>query len=88
MTQFVLISVFDRASKTYGRVVQVASKGVALRSFTDEVNRAAADNDLNRHPDDFDLCIVGSFDDSTGDLAPTQVESFVRAKDVINPTVG
>jgi len=44
----------------------VPSVGVAIRSFSDEINRADAENQLHNHPDDFDLYEFGEFDDNTG----------------------
>jgi len=44
----------------------VPSTGVAIRSFSDEINRSDADNQLYNHPDDFDLYTFGDFDDTTG----------------------
>jgi len=61
-----LCSVKDRAAEAYGRPMFVPSTGVALRSFADEINRAADDNQLYNHPDDFDLYEFGIFDDNSG----------------------
>jgi len=44
----------------------VPSVGVAIRSFSDEVNRKDPENQLFNHPDDFDLYELGEFDDNTG----------------------
>lgn len=59
-------SVKDRAADSFGRPFFVATDGLACRSFIDEVNREADDNQLFRHPDDFDLFRLGTFDDSSG----------------------
>lgn len=40
--------------------------GQAIRSFTDEVNRAAEDNLMYKHPDDYTLSECGEFDTETG----------------------
>lgn len=61
-----LCSVKDRAADAYGRPMFVPSTGVAIRSFSDEVNRSDAENQLYNHPDDFDLYEFGIFDDNTG----------------------
>lgn len=62
----VVIAIKDRAADAFGRPAFVPSVGVAIRSFTDEVNRADPDNQMNSHPDDFDLFELGMYDDSTG----------------------
>jgi len=61
-----IFSVKDRAADAFGRPLFVPSAGLAIRSFSDEVNRDAADNQMFHHSDDFDLYELGSFDDSTG----------------------
>jgi hypothetical protein len=62
----ILCSVKDRAADAFGRPMFVPSAGVAIRSFSDEVNRQDTENQLYNHPDDFDLFELGEFDDSTG----------------------
>lgn len=66
MTVYVIVSIRDRAADAFGRPAFVPSQGTAIRSFQDEVNRQDANNEMNRHPDDFDLYILGHFDDQTG----------------------
>jgi hypothetical protein len=61
-----ICSVKDRAADAFGRPMFVPSTGVAIRSFSDEINRANDDNQLYNHPDDFDLYDLGTFDDNTG----------------------
>ena len=65
MIQFIC-TVKDRAADAFGRPMFVPSTGVAIRSFSDEINRNNADNQLYNHPDDFDLYELGQFDDNTG----------------------
>lgn len=64
--KLILASVKDRAAEAYGRPMFVPSIGVAIRSFSDEINRSDTENQLYNHPDDFDLYEFGEFDDSTG----------------------
>lgn len=65
MIQFIF-SVKDRAADAFGRPLFVQSVGLAIRSFTDEVNRQAEDNQMYNHSDDFDLYELGTYDDNTG----------------------
>ena len=78
-----VVSVKDRAADVFNRPFFVPHRNVAIRDFTDEVNRVAADNQLNKHPDDFDLYCLGEFDDSVGSLINNQPVILVRAKDVL-----
>jgi len=64
--KLILASVKDRAADAYGRPMFVPSSGVAIRSFSDEINRSDAENQLYNHPDDFDLYEFGDFDDNSG----------------------
>jgi len=84
--KLVVVSIFDRASEAFGRPAFVPARAAAVRGFTDEVNRDEPNNDLRRHPDDFDLYILGEFDDSKGIF--TTDDSYplvlVRGKDVIS----
>jgi len=64
--KLVLCSVKDRAADAFGRPMFVPSTGVAIRSFSDEINRQDAENQLYNHPDDFDLFEFGEFDDNNG----------------------
>lgn len=62
----VICAVKDRAADAFGRPFFVATVGMAIRSFMDEVSRSADDNQLFKHPDDFDLFQLGTYDDSNG----------------------
>jgi len=83
-----IVPVKDRAADVFNRPFFVPHRNVAVRDFTDEVNRAAPDNALHKHPDDFDLYLLGQFDDSNGAFiregSPTVL---VRAKDVVTTSV-
>lgn len=85
---YTIVSVFDRAAQAFGRPVYTNSKGLAVRSFTDEVNRPDRENQMNTHPEDFDLFLLGTFDDSNGlyvlETPPTMLQ---RAQDVLVPKV-
>ena len=79
----VVVSVKDLAAQAFGRPVFVPTAGVAVRSFRDEVNRDAADNDIYRHPSDYELYQLGTFDDSTGMIESIQPPKLLsRAVDL------
>lgn len=75
--KYVIVSVYDRAAQAFGRPVFVQAVGAAVRSFQDEINREAPENEMNRHPDDFDLYEIGSFDDQTGELSVVDHQAAV-----------
>ena len=79
-------AVFDSAAMVFGSPIFTASPGVAMRSFSDEVNRASPDNALNQHPEDFVLHWLAEYDDAT--VVFNQPEGgmrvLARGKDVKN----
>lgn len=65
-----VVSIRDRAADAFTRPVFVHTTGQAIRSFQDEINREAADNEMQRHPEDFDLYHLAHYDDQTGQFRP------------------
>jgi len=78
----VIVSVKDTAAQAFGRPVFVPTTAVAVRSFRDEVNRKDSNEDMAKHPDDFELYEIGSFDDSTGVISVAEPRLVARAKDL------
>lgn len=64
--KLVMLAVLDSACESFARPMFVPAIGVAVRSFTDEVNRKGEDNMLNAHPEHFSLFELGLYDDVTG----------------------
>lgn len=71
----IIVAIKDRAADAFMRPWFVPTGALAIRSFMDEVNRQADDNNLFHHSDDFDLYEIGIFDDSTG-----RIESYEDMK--------
>jgi hypothetical protein len=78
----VIVSVKDTAAQAFGRPVFVPTTAVAVRSFRDEVNRKDSTDDMAKHPDDFELYEIGSFDDSVGVITSHEPRLVARAKDL------
>lgn len=77
-----VFAIKDRASDSFMAPLFMAAPGQAIRMFTDEVNRAAEDNQLYKHPDDFDMYELGVFDTDTGNFDTWDAKVLVRGKDV------
>lgn len=79
-----VVSVRDSAMQSFGRPVFVPSVGYAIRSFSDEINRHAEDNQMHRHPEDFELVYLADFDEGTGQFSvPAEGQRVLaRGKDV------
>ena len=85
MAQLLVCAVFDRSAAVYGRPIFVSARGLAIRSFIDEVNRRADGNVMFDHPGDFSLFLIGSYHDDTGELvsqAPEVLMTGAAAADM------
>lgn len=81
--RYKVLTVRDRAIDAYGQPFFSASIGGAVRSFSDEVNRSAENNQFNKHPEDFDLYLLGEFDDQTGEFECGRPSQVAVGKDLI-----
>jgi hypothetical protein len=63
-----MVCVYDKAAGAYMRPMFVPAIGLAVRSFSDEINRDAADNVMFHHPTDYELYTVGTFDDGNAEF--------------------
>lgn len=79
-------SVLDSALGAFGRPFFVQTRGVAMRSFMDEVSRPSDSGNPNivgDHPDDFALYAVGSFDEESGRFESLDVpERLITAREI------
>lgn len=66
---YVLVAIKDRAIEAFQQVFTVRAEGEAIRGFMDAINNANSGN-MAKHPEDFDLFVVGNFDDDTGTITP------------------
>ena len=64
--ELLVCAVRDGAVGAFMRPFYLASEGQAIRSFQDEVNRDDKDNMMFHHPEDFELFMLGHFDDTDG----------------------
>lgn len=74
------IAVRDTATESFGRPFFVNHAAQAFRSFSDEVNNK--DSELGKHPSDYELWQLATFDDSTG-LFAESAERLARAADLV-----
>lgn len=73
-------SVRDAKTEVFSQPMFFVTKGVAIRSFHDEVNRAGSD--LAKHAEDFALFSLGVFDDQKGSFdCLAQPEQIALAMD-------
>lgn len=79
---FRVMAVRDRAADVYGMPHFQVSLGAAIRSFGDEVNRAAENNAFYQHPEDFDLYELGSYNDQDGSFVTSVPKQVAIGKDL------
>lgn len=72
-----IMSVRDRQVGAFMTPFFAQSEGQALRSFADEVNRAATDNILYRHSEDFELFYLGVFDSESGEFELFSIKRLI-----------
>ena len=73
----IVLAVFDMQAQPFHRPMFVQSRGVGVRAVTDEVNRAAQDNLLHQHPEDFRLFELGEWSEHTGLFTTHQLPVLV-----------
>lgn len=79
---FFVSVMYDSAAGVYSRPMFDVSRGVAVRNFSDEIKRSAADNQLFAHPEDFHLYELGTYDDAVAMLVTTGPPALIcRAVD-------
>lgn len=80
-----VVSVKDRAADAFMTPFFVPSRGMAIRSFKDEVNRKDAGNIMSQHPDDFDLYLLAEWSEDSGQFVQVAEGAvlLIRGKDCI-----
>ena len=85
MRNISICAVRDAATQAFAQPMFVQTPNVAYRSFVDEVNRAAENNNLYRHPGDYELWLIGEYEEESGTLIPfvgDQRRCLCRGQDV------
>ena len=81
--KIMLFSVFDDKLGEFNTPMAFQSRGLASRSFLDELKREDPSNMLNKHPEDFTLYHVGSFDSQNGSFESPSVPECILRGDVV-----
>jgi hypothetical protein len=79
--QFNVYGIFDTASGIYDRPFVMQSDGQALRAFGDIA--VDAEHPIGKHPEDFSLFRLGTFNDNTGELTCTGKECLATALEMV-----
>lgn len=82
MNKMILVSVRDKKAEAFHPPYTVPTKGIAIRAFGDAVLKGGTD--LSQHPEDFDLFMIGEFDQLSGKLIPCDPVSICSGLDFNN----
>lgn len=74
-------TIFDVASGTYMRPFFSQADGQAMRGFKDIA--CDAEHEVGRHPEDYTLFRIGSFNDNTGKMEGDQIEKLMTGLEAI-----
>lgn len=82
-----VFSILDVKADCFVNLFTFSTNGQAVRAFKDLVNDERST--ISRHPSDYRLTCVGTFDDSAGVLSPLVVpESLGFGSDYVDPPGG
>lgn len=81
-----LISIKDRALEAFMPLGNVRTEGEAIRVFKDMLSDP--NTPQNKHPDDYDLYLLGTFDDQTGYIETETKPRKLADGKTIKETVG
>jgi len=76
-----IYAIRDRALDAYNRPFFLQADGAAIRAFQDEINNK--ESELSKHPDDYDLYTIGSFDDNKGVISAHEPLQIAIGKQLV-----
>lgn len=77
--QFKVVAVKDTAILSYATPFYVTHVGSAIRGFMDECKNK--ESPIGKHPEDYELYLLGEFDDQTGEFDQIRPERISSGKD-------
>lgn len=75
-----IVTIRDSASAAYHAPLFFPALGLAERWFRDECN--SQQSDLFKHPADYELYVLGSYETDTGELSPDTPRLIARGQDM------
>lgn len=75
----ILVALYDRATEAYAPIMTVNTRGEAIRSFREAVQDPQTP--IHKHPTDYELYIMGTYDDQKGQVFGDVKELIARAED-------
>lgn len=75
----ILVALYDRATESHAPVMTVNTRAEAIRSFREAVNDPQTP--IFKHPTDYELYVVGAYDDVIGHIEACNRVLLARAED-------
>lgn len=76
-----IIAVRDSAAESFHAPLFFPAIGMAERWFRDEANSNSQDGVINKHPEDYELHLLGSFEAMTGEIVTDTPRILLRGLD-------
>jgi len=76
-----IYSIFDTAAGAYMRPFFLQSDGQATRMFSDIATDP--EHEVGKHPEDYTLVSIGTFNDNNGDIEPFKVTAIATALELV-----
>lgn len=78
-----LYSLFDRRMREFGAVMTAKNDEAILRGLEDQLKNSGGM--IEKHPKDFDVYVVGEFDDESGEVARLAPKPIANIDVLLNP---
>lgn len=75
---YTVVAIKDRALDAFQGIFNVRAEGEAIRAFQDAINKN--ENPMHMHPEDYDLYVLGTYDDNTGTITPATPKQIAIGK--------
>lgn len=80
--ELIICAVRDLKAECFSNPFYQTTTGAAIRSFQDEVNRNHPENVVFNHPEDFQLFVLGKFDNVSGEFKSEIPKLLMSAKEL------
>lgn len=77
--KLIICTIYDMAVQSHGQPFFARANGEAIRIFVDEVNNPGSR--INKHPSDFELYKIGTYEDFDAAITTMPIERLARAQD-------
>ena len=77
-----IFAIRDQKTDQFANPMFLITKAHAIRSFADAINEKDANNQLRKHPEDFEMFHLGEYNTNTGEIIPTRPTSVATATEL------